>query len=276
MQDPESGTLHLVSGETIVADVIVAADGIHSVARAAVLGADISAKPSGHSAYRALVRLPMQLRTQGLLKLTPASQIPREAFADQPELLRYLDGDESGTGFCTWMAKDRRLVAYPCRGATYLNIVAIVVRLRRILSRAWDSSSDFRATSPCYSLISKPRTVARHGMRRVTLMSCSPRSRSSAMTRRRSCGKPDSLARSMRDVLSVCLQANYELRPLAASRAGPAQHLDQRQGHSHRRRRPRDAAACVPLLQLSSLSIVLIQTRAHRPGSGRRTGYRGR
>ncbi|GJN88253.1 hypothetical protein Rhopal_001218-T1 [Rhodotorula paludigena] len=121
--DPESGTLHLASGETIAADVIVAADGIHSVARAAVLGADISAKPSGHSAYRAL--------------------IPREAFADQPELLRYLDGDESGTGFCTWMAKDRRLVAYPCRGATYLNIVAIVPDLEAKDSReAWHAAGN--------------------------------------------------------------------------------------------------------------------------------------
>ncbi|TNY24092.1 hypothetical protein DMC30DRAFT_420671 [Rhodotorula diobovata] len=104
--DPDSGTLYLATGETITADVIVAADGIHSVARAAVIGSDLSAKPSGHSAYRAL--------------------IPRSAFDDQPDLLRYLDGDASGTGFCTWMAKDRRLVAYPCHGATYLNIVAIV------------------------------------------------------------------------------------------------------------------------------------------------------
>lgn len=38
--------------------MIVAADGIHSVARAAVIGSDLSAKPSGHSAYRALVRIP--------------------------------------------------------------------------------------------------------------------------------------------------------------------------------------------------------------------------
>ncbi|GAA5945984.1 hypothetical protein JCM3775_003607 [Rhodotorula graminis] len=104
--DPASGTVYLVSGDVLTADVIVAADGIHSVARAAVVGSDLSAKASGHSAYRAL--------------------IPRAAFEDQPELLRFLDGDATGTGFYTWMAQDRRLVAYPCRGGTLLNIVAIV------------------------------------------------------------------------------------------------------------------------------------------------------
>ena len=43
-----------------------------------------------------------------------------------PAIKTLLDGDDSGKGFSTYMGKDRRLVAYPCRGSTLLNIVAIV------------------------------------------------------------------------------------------------------------------------------------------------------
>lgn len=40
--------------------MIVGADGIHSVARTAVLGCENVAVPSGHSAYRTLVRFYFQ------------------------------------------------------------------------------------------------------------------------------------------------------------------------------------------------------------------------
>ncbi len=43
-----------------------------------------------------------------------------------PTIKTLFDGDDSGKGFSTYMGKDRRLVAYPCRGSTLLNIVAIV------------------------------------------------------------------------------------------------------------------------------------------------------
>ncbi|GAA5984663.1 hypothetical protein JCM10908_003448 [Rhodotorula pacifica] len=104
--DAEAGVVRLADGETIQADVIVAADGIHSVGRAAVLGQKLVAKRSGHSAYRAL--------------------IPREKLLENPRALAILDGDERGMGLTTFMGADRRLVAYPCRGGTLLNIVAIV------------------------------------------------------------------------------------------------------------------------------------------------------
>lgn len=46
----------LGDGEVLRADVIVGADGIHSVARTEVLGGEpLIAKRSGHSAYRTLV-----------------------------------------------------------------------------------------------------------------------------------------------------------------------------------------------------------------------------
>ncbi|GAA6018942.1 hypothetical protein JCM10207_009208 [Rhodosporidiobolus poonsookiae] len=121
--DADSGELGLENGETLKADVIVAADGIHSVGRTAVLGEQLIAQRSGYSAYRAL--------------------IPRESLLDNPKLLYYLDGDEKGTGFCTFMAADRRLVAYPCRGAQYLNIVAIVPDSEAKESKeAWHVSGD--------------------------------------------------------------------------------------------------------------------------------------
>lgn len=57
-------------------------------------------------------------------------QIPRDRLVDNPRALAILDGDEKGMGLTTFMGSDRRLVAYPCRKGTLLNIVAIVVRLR--------------------------------------------------------------------------------------------------------------------------------------------------
>ncbi|TKA50234.1 hypothetical protein B0A53_06334 [Rhodotorula sp. CCFEE 5036] len=104
--DPEAGVVELADGEKIHADVIIAADGIHSVGRTAVLGQKLVANRSGHSAYRAL--------------------IPRDRLLDNPRALAILDGDEKGMGLTTFMGSDRRLVAYPCRKGTLLNIVAIV------------------------------------------------------------------------------------------------------------------------------------------------------
>lgn len=104
--DCDAGLIELVDGETIPADVIVGADGIHSVTRTAVLGRELIAQSSGFSAYRCL--------------------IPREKVIHNPNIKTLLDGDESGKGFSTFMGQDRRLVAYPCRGSTLLNIVAIV------------------------------------------------------------------------------------------------------------------------------------------------------
>jgi salicylate hydroxylase len=55
-QDPTEGTVTLESGEVVKGDILIGADGIHSVARTAVLGQKRIARRSGHSAYRCLVR----------------------------------------------------------------------------------------------------------------------------------------------------------------------------------------------------------------------------
>ncbi|ORY90089.1 hypothetical protein BCR35DRAFT_317057 [Leucosporidium creatinivorum] len=105
--DGDEGTVTLGDGEILKADVLVGADGIHSIARTAVLGYDLVAKRSGHSAYRML--------------------IPREKVIEDPELSFLVDG--TSLGITTFVSHDRRVVAYPCRGSTrpeLLNIVAIV------------------------------------------------------------------------------------------------------------------------------------------------------
>ncbi|KAF7188987.1 FAD-dependent monooxygenase phqK [Pseudocercospora fuligena] len=53
--DCESGTITLASGEQIQADLVVAADGIHSTIRADVLGHPVQPLPTGLSAYRLMV-----------------------------------------------------------------------------------------------------------------------------------------------------------------------------------------------------------------------------
>lgn len=115
--------------------MIIAADGIHSVARTAVLGDQLIAKRSGHSAYRALVsprpsRDPAQYSRHRRRNLTLARfrQVPAELVTSNPRIAHIVAGDAGGTGLTTYMGPDRRLVAYPCRRSQYLNLVAIVVR----------------------------------------------------------------------------------------------------------------------------------------------------
>ncbi|KAI5477314.1 zeaxanthin epoxidase [Pseudohyphozyma bogoriensis] len=106
--DCTAGTVTLESGEVLSADVIIGADGIHSVTKEAVLGEKHTASPSGHSAYRCLI---------------PAEVLEKE------EDLKYLVESESAdmTGvLSTWMGEDRRVVAYPCRRFKFLNVVAII------------------------------------------------------------------------------------------------------------------------------------------------------
>lgn len=124
--------VELADGEKLHADVIIAADGIHSVGRTAVLGQKLVANRSGHSAYRALVSLAVCSGFRAWecsLTTVLVRQIPRDRLLDNPRALAILDGDEKGMGLTTFMGSDRRLVAYPCRKGTLLNIVAIVVRL---------------------------------------------------------------------------------------------------------------------------------------------------
>ena len=93
----ENPAVQLADGSVEAADLVVGADGIHSVIRAHTIG-DAVPRFSGMCAYRAL--------------------IPLARLAADPDAAR--------TVRC-WMGPSRHLVAYPVGGgARYLNVVAVV------------------------------------------------------------------------------------------------------------------------------------------------------
>lgn len=103
-QRPEGVELTFDNGEVITADVVIGADGIHSVVRDAILPAT-PAHFSGLAAYRGLVPI----------EDTPiANQAPRVTI---------------------WMGPEKHLVHYPVSGGTLLNYVGIVP------ARGWDVES---------------------------------------------------------------------------------------------------------------------------------------
>lgn len=55
-QDCDSGVVELENGQVVQSDVVVAADGVHSMIRSSVIGFDSPGCFSGEATYRALVR----------------------------------------------------------------------------------------------------------------------------------------------------------------------------------------------------------------------------
>ncbi|KAJ7357989.1 FAD/NAD(P)-binding domain-containing protein [Mycena albidolilacea] len=98
--DPEAGTISLNSGEVVHADLILGADGVHSVVRTHILGEVQKPSPSGVSCFRTTFELP-----------------------DGPEL-QWLTEKPSGTR--NSLAKEgpfRMILMYPCRNGTLLNFI---------------------------------------------------------------------------------------------------------------------------------------------------------
>jgi salicylate hydroxylase len=102
--DPEKGEITLVSGQVFKGDLIIGADGIHSIVREHVLGGDFSPPPTGHSAFRFLLSASRLAADPVAAKYVPS--------ADKPGMIIISDSE-------------KRLVLYPCRDATILNAVAI-------------------------------------------------------------------------------------------------------------------------------------------------------
>ncbi|KAL1870818.1 hypothetical protein VTK73DRAFT_2410 [Phialemonium thermophilum] len=101
--DATTGTAILASGERIQADVLLGADGAHSITRSKLPGAEnIRTKPSGQSAFRFLV--------------------PRQAALDDPVTAQF--AQKTGE-LVVWFGSDRRVVMYPCSNNTQLNFVCI-------------------------------------------------------------------------------------------------------------------------------------------------------
>ncbi|KAH7157423.1 hypothetical protein B0J13DRAFT_434715 [Dactylonectria estremocensis] len=102
--DCEEGIVTLESGETVLGDVIIGADGIHSQVRTAVLGEERKAVPTGISAYRMLIP------TEKLDKLSAPKKL--------------LDPLDPSTTMI--IGHDRRVIMGPGRGAKMYGVVALV------------------------------------------------------------------------------------------------------------------------------------------------------
>jgi len=103
--DCETGSVTLQSGEALSANLVVGADGIHSNLRTAVLGKQITPKPTGSSAYR-LMMSSERLRQRA----------PRFANTIKPE-----------DPFTSMMvAHDCRLISGPARNGTLYSVVGLV------------------------------------------------------------------------------------------------------------------------------------------------------
>ncbi|OJD39839.1 fad binding domain protein [Diplodia corticola] len=88
---------------TMRADVVVAADGVHSVVREAVVGRRVATRSSGKCCYRWLM--------------------PYEALVDDEELRMF--AEEPGV-LTEVLGGDRRIVFYPCSGGRLMNFAAFV------------------------------------------------------------------------------------------------------------------------------------------------------
>ncbi|KAL6405642.1 hypothetical protein AUP68_11022 [Ilyonectria robusta] len=99
--DPSKPAVITEEGTVLTADVILAADGYRSPARSSLLGGISEPRPSGNSAFRAL--------------------IPCETLKQIPELEDYISWEAQTTH--VWVGEGKHVVAYPIRQGEYYNIV---------------------------------------------------------------------------------------------------------------------------------------------------------
>ena len=100
--DPETATVSFDDGTEVQGDLVVGADGVHSMTRASIPGGNLNAFDSGKSAFRFL--------------------IPTEALVADPPTKAFVEKDDFLT---MWIGLDRRLVMYPCVNKTVMNFVGI-------------------------------------------------------------------------------------------------------------------------------------------------------
>ncbi|PLB54959.1 monooxygenase [Aspergillus steynii IBT 23096] len=102
--DSENGVVTLENGMTYTGDLIIGADGIHSKSVSGVTGEDEKKESTGQNCFRLMVPV-SKMRANPLT----ASLVDKIG----------LDGVHA------FIAPDRRLVIYPCRGGELLNIAGI-------------------------------------------------------------------------------------------------------------------------------------------------------
>lgn len=102
--DVERGAVVLESGERLAADLIVAADGIKSAIREAVIGTKVEPMPTGHSAYRIVIPMDEIASIQAFTGVLN----PREPFTTMV------------------LGHDKRLIMGPARNSSIYSVVAMV------------------------------------------------------------------------------------------------------------------------------------------------------
>lgn len=103
--DCEGGEVTLETGETLTADLIVGADGIHSRIRDSVLGREVKAVPTGSSAYRLMMT---------------SDRLEKEA----PNFCLKINPRKNKTSMI--MAYDCRLIMGPARNGDVFSVVGLV------------------------------------------------------------------------------------------------------------------------------------------------------
>lgn len=99
--DAKTATITFNDGTQIQGDLVVGADGVHSMARSAINGGDLQPFDSGKSAFRFLV--------------------PTEILTSDPDVAELIQPSR----LVMWIAEDRRLIMYPCVNNSVMNFVAI-------------------------------------------------------------------------------------------------------------------------------------------------------
>ncbi|KAK0843347.1 hypothetical protein LTR03_008703 [Friedmanniomyces endolithicus] len=100
--DAEGAILTFEDGTSVSGDLLVGADGVHSLARSSIPGGDKKPFDSGKSAFRFL--------------------LPTEVLSSDSQTAELVS--KIGA-LVMWIAEDRRLVMYPCVNKTMMNFVAI-------------------------------------------------------------------------------------------------------------------------------------------------------
>lgn len=125
--DPQTATVTLEDGKTINGDVIIGADGVHSICRRRIPGGDVKPFSSGKSAFRFLIE--------------------RSAAIEDPETRHFV---EKAGELLIWYGTDRRIVMYPTSNNRLLNFVCIHPEHESEAGEDWTTDSSKQALLAVY------------------------------------------------------------------------------------------------------------------------------
>lgn len=125
--DEYQARVTLASGEVVQGDVVVGADGVHSVTRRRIVGEDLKPFGCGKSAFRFL--------------------IPRQSAKEDPETSRF--ANEEGQ-LIIWYSDDRRIVMYPTSNNELLNFVCIHPEIESNAGADWNQESSLQTMLKVY------------------------------------------------------------------------------------------------------------------------------